>query len=208
MTSKTYQISPWGVAQYPWLTKADTKFDDGGVFKFDLVLGGADAIKFKEEVDSEAAKALERYFETDEGKKVAPKLRKEWKAYSPLKVDTDDQEGDPTGYVVFKFKQKQTLRLKDGTTKLVKIGVKDASGKKEVTKPVFGGSELRAMFTFRDIVMKADKQVGVQLAFAQVQVRKLAEPQGQGFEEAEGYHDEGHEDQSAPDQNQAPGGDY
>lgn len=172
-----YQVSPFGEAIHPWLSKADTKFNEGGVFKSGLSVGGPEAIAFQAKVDAAIVEALARFWESDEGKKVPPKEKKLWKAYNPYKVDTDDND-NPTGYIVFQFKQNQTLKLRDGTVKLVKIGIKDASGKKDQLAPVFGGSEIRLMFTFRDVLLKKDKTVGVQLAFAQVQVRKLAASSG------------------------------
>jgi len=206
--STTYHTSPFGIAQHPWLNKADTKYNADGVFKVSLVIGGSEAQAFKDQLDAEAKAALERFWESDEGKKVAAKDRKSWKVYAPYVADTDD-EGNETGYFVFRFKQNQKLKLKDGTTKVLKIGIKDASGKKEVAKPIFGGTELRVMYTLRDIVMKSDKQVGVQLAFGQVQVRKLADTQAGGsFEEVEGYHEADEDGSSASSPATDSGGDY
>ena len=35
--------TPTGVAQYPWLSKADTKWNEEGEFKTNLILSEADA---------------------------------------------------------------------------------------------------------------------------------------------------------------------
>ena len=205
MTKTLYQNSPFGIASaYPWLTKADTKYNDNGVYKVGLVLSGEEAQAFKAKVDTASEASLERYFEAEEakGKKVTPALRKQWKVYHPYSVEEDDA-GNPTGYIEFRFKQNAKIKLKDGTVKDVKIAVMDASGKKEVKRPVFGGSELRIMFTFRDIVMVTAKEVGVQLAFGRVQVKTLAENSGgggNGFDAVEGYTegDEGHDEGEQP----------
>ena len=195
--STTYQNSPFGIAQpVPWLNKADTKYNDDGVFKVKLAIGGPEALAFKEQTDEAAAAALANYFETHaDGKKLKPGERKAWKVYVPYAEEKDDTTGEPTGYIVFTFKQNQKLKLKDGSIKVIKIAVMDSTGKKEVTRPVFTGSELRVQFSFRDIVMKSDKEVGVQLAFGRVQVKKLAESGaggGGGFDAVDdGYVEEG-----------------
>lgn len=186
MSKTLYQNTPFGIAsEFPWLTKADTKYNANGVYKLGLVLSGKEAEELAARVDVASQASLERYFEE---KKMAPKDRKAWKTYKPYTRETDDA-GDPTGYIVFRFKQNAKIKLKDGTVKDVKISVKDASGRKEVTKPVFGGSELRVMYTFRDIVMVTSREVGVQMAFGSVQVRKLSESTGGagGFDAVEGY---------------------
>ena len=186
-TKSIYQNTPFGIATgFPWLTKADTKYNEQGVFKCNLTLGGPEAQALKAKVDTACAAALERYFEE---KKLDAKTRKGWKVYRPYTEDTDDA-GAPTGYIEFRFKQNAVLKLKDGTTKKVKIAVMDATNKKEVTRPVFGGSELRIQFTMRDIVMTSAREVGIQLAFGRVQVKKLAESGtggANGFDAVEGY---------------------
>lgn len=203
--AKQYKFSPFGIAVHPWVSKPDTKFNTDGVFKLGLTLSGADAQRFKEEVDAEAEAAFARYFETDEGKKVSPKDRKAWSIYYPYKEETDDSD-NPTGYITFDFKQNAKIKLKDGTTKDIQIGIKDAKNK-DVHKPVFGGSELRTMFTFRDIPMKSLKQAGVRLDFAQVQVIKLASSSGPGFGEVEGGYTEEDQEHSSNESGDA-GGDY
>ena len=37
-------ITPSGIAQYPWLTTADTKFSETGEFKTNLILSKKDAL--------------------------------------------------------------------------------------------------------------------------------------------------------------------
>ena len=36
--------TPKGIAQYPWLSKPDTKFNEEGVYKVDLIIPKSDAI--------------------------------------------------------------------------------------------------------------------------------------------------------------------
>jgi hypothetical protein len=212
--SNTYYNSPFGIAVHPWINKADTKFNADGVFKLGLALGGEEAVSLKQRIDEEAEAAIERYWETKDGSKVLPKDRKHWKAYVPYTVEEDDA-GNPTGFIEFKFKQNQKLKLKDGSTKVLTISIVDSSGDKKVRKPVYGGTELRVRYTMRDVVIKTDKKIGVQLAFNQVQVRKLAEQTqgGGGFDAVDGYVEddeafEGNENGAAGDAPSASTGDY
>lgn len=211
MSSNTvYYTSPFGTANHPWLNKADTKFNLDGVFKLGLVLSGAEAQAMKERVDAASAAALERYFE--EKKITKPSDRKKWSTYVPYTAEEDDA-GNPTGFIEFKFKQNAKLKLKDGTVKELTISILDASGKKNIRKPVFGGSELRVNYTMRDIVMGTSFMVGVQLAFGRVQVKKLAEStMGGSFDAVEGYtegEDDADETQGGPTTpNTSTSGDY
>lgn len=188
--SKEYQLSPFGIATgYPWLNKPDTKFNTDGVYHVDLMIGGPEAQALKEKIDTAAQAAFDLFFEEGDGKKVPAKERKAWSLYVPYKEDTDDN-GNPTGYIVFDFKQNAKIKLRDGTTKDIQVGLKDAKNN-SVHKPIFGGSELRVMFTLRDIPMKSLKQVGVRMDMAQVQVKKLATSTGRNFGEIEdGYVEE------------------
>lgn len=188
--SKEYQLSPFGIATgYPWLNKPDTKFNADGVYHVDLMVSGEEAQTLKDKVDAAAQLAFDAYFEEGDGKKIPPKERKAWSVYVPYKEDTDDA-GNPTGYIVFDFKQNAKIKLKSGEVKDIMVSLKDAKNN-PVHKPVFGGSELRTMFAFRDIPMKSLKQVGVRMDLAQVQIKKLAASQGRNFGEIEdGYVEE------------------
>lgn len=185
--SKTvYQPSPFGIGQHLWCNKADTKFNDAGVFKAPVLMSGAKAQKFKEEVDAEA----QAYFE-EITSEMTPAERKKWSIYYPYE-ELEDDDGNKTGDIVFHFKQNATIRLKDGTTKAVKIGIQDSAGK-DMHKPLFFGTELRVMFAYRGIKMVSTKQAGVRLDFSMVQVLKLGKAGGgKGFGAVEGgYVDDG-----------------
>ena len=127
-------------------------------------------------------------FSEGEGKgaMMTPGERKKWTPYHPYTLE-ENEEGEPTGEITFHFKQNATIRLKDGTEKALTIGVYDHNSK-ELFKPVFGGSEARVRYSFRQIAMTSLKEVGTRLDFAMVQVRKLAKGNAQkGFGKVEGY---------------------
>ena len=84
-------VSPKGVAQYPWLTKADTKFTPDGVYKVDLQL------------------------EAEEAKPLQDKLKKLYKEHFPKGSGRMPFKVDDAGNVVFKFKTKKKPVLFDAS---------------------------------------------------------------------------------------------
>lgn len=149
-------------------------------------MSGAKAQKFKEEVDAQS-----QAFFDEITAEMTPGERKKWSVYYPYEV-LEDAEGNPTGDIVFHFKQNATIKLRDGTTKQVKIGIQDSAGK-DMHKPLFSGTELRTMFAYRAIKMVSTKQAGARLDFSMVQVLKLGNGSGgKGFGAVEGgYVDDG-----------------
>lgn len=194
MAKSKYYDSPFGIADHPHINKPDTKFNpDNPVFKLGLDVAGEEAEKLASKIDAEAQAAFNAFFEEGEGKSLTPAERKKFSVYLPYERLEDD-EGNPTGVIRFHFKQNQKLRLRDGTTKLIQIGLYDAAGN-EMDKLVRHGSEVRLRFSIRPIPMKSLKQVGSRLDFAMVQVRKLAEGGPRGFGAVDGYVDDGEREQ-------------
>lgn len=195
MSQRVYKDGPFGEAIHPHLMVADTKFNANGLFHLGLKVTGKAAEKYRAEVDEAAQAAFEDFFENGDGKDMKPADRKKWEVYVPYSVEEDD-EGNPTGAIIFDYKQNATIHLRDGTVKNVKIAIKDASGERDVAQDPGNGSILRVRFSMRPIPMKSLKQVGVRLDFAAVQVKEL-KPKGSGsggFSAVEGYE----EDNDAP----------
>jgi hypothetical protein len=183
--SKTYFQSPFGIAQHPWLSKADTKFNADGLFKTGLVMPpSSETEAFVDFVKAEAQKAFD-----EEAEKMTPAERKKYTLYCPVEEEQDDQ-GNPTGNWVAHFKQNALIKRRDGTEIVVKIGIKDASGKKDVRKPVYSGSELRVMYSPRLVKIASARQVGVRLDFASVQIKVLNSGGPRGFGAVDGYEEE------------------
>lgn len=200
MAKQVYKDSAFGIAVYPHINEADSKFNPTApTYKVDLRLKGEDAQRHKEEFDAAAQAAFDEFMaDPEKGGKLKPKDKAEWKVFRPYEEETDDKgdplPGDP---ILFGFRQNKNIKLRDGTTKVVEIGIYDAEGN-EMHKLVRGGSEIRVRYALRPITMTSLKKVGVRADFAMVQVRKLSEGStGGGFGKVEGYVDDGeHEDQT------------
>lgn len=191
-----YQDSPFGTGKFLHVNKADKgipgKFESAPTFKVDLSLFDDEALTFKELVDVEAERAFEEFKQSEAYEKLKPKDKRELGVYYPYE-EVEDDEGNKTGEIIFHFRQNERIKLKDGTFKVIKIGLYDAKGK-EFNKIVRSGSELRVRFSFRAIkAPSTPPKYGVRLDFMGIQVRKLATGAGggMGFGAVDGYEDDG-----------------
>lgn len=195
MAKTKYYDSEFGVMDYPHLNKADSKFNpESPVFKVGLVLTGEEAQRQKAKVDAAVDAAFDDFMnDPEQGGKIAPKERAKWSKHYPY-----EEMEDEAGTINFSFKQNEKLRLKDGTTKTITIGLYDAAGTElPEGRWVKHGSEGRIRYSMRPIKITTAKEFGIRLDFAMVQVTKLSEGGGQkGFGAVEGYEDDG----SAPDE--------
>lgn len=211
MSQRLYKDSPFGEAIHPHLLVADTKFNTNGLFHVNLKVDARtpEGARIKAEIDEDAQAAFDAFMASDEGQKLKPAERAKWAVYKPYEEEEDD-DGNPTGYIIIDFKQNATIRMRDGNTKMVEMAIADAAGKR-MRKEVGNGSVIRVRYSPRDIPMKSLKQVGIRLDFAAVQVRDYvpAKGGGTGFGAVEGYEDDGTEDETkAPAQGPADGTDY
>ncbi len=175
-----YKVSPIGTFVHPWVTKPDTKYNADGLYHTGLRVEGPEAEAFKEEV-----KALSDAFHEEHTKEMKKGERDKWSVYYPFEEEVDD-DGAPTGAVIFQFKQNAIIKLRDGAKKSVKIGVRNAND--QATKEnIFGGDKGRVMWSSRGIPISSAKQAGVRLDFAMVQlVAKGERTGGGGFGKVEG----------------------
>jgi len=125
--------TPMGIAIYPWLIKADTKFNPLGEYKVSLSLSEKDAEPIKKDIDKciEEARSL-----VPEGKKV--------KESDPPYFNETDDDGQDTGNVVFKFKMKAKIQTKDNRTLTMSPKIFDSQG--TIMKPeedIWGGSKMK-----------------------------------------------------------------
>jgi hypothetical protein len=190
-------VTPAGTASFPYITKADFKFNAGGVFKVRLLLDpDEDGTK---KLIAKIESALDEAY--DDFTTEQPKLKKlKYAKESPVSPDLDD-DGEETGKIAIKFSQKRLIEYKDrqsGEQKSFEatVPVYDAKGGK-VTKAVYGGSVIKVCFEIVPYCMASTKKIGVSLRLIAVQVINLVTGSGDraadhyGFGEEDGYVDEG-----------------
>lgn len=189
-------LSTRGVAVHPHLNVADTKFG-APVFKTNLKLPAADAAPMVAKIDayldrlSKADSTILELLQADSATKLqaAIKAKKAKVSELPYIIETDD-EGNETGFVIFKFKKNGSFKNKKGETVMTSLPMFDAK-KQTVKSPVWGGSELKVAGFFMPWV-SAKAEYGVKLAMDAVQVLLLRQGGGgnadaYGFGEEEGF---------------------
>ena len=179
----TRVVSGVGVSQYAWLTQPDTRFDEIGHYKTNLILSGEDAEKLKAAIETEMKKSVALAKEKAKGKSIKT-------APAPYEDDTDDN-GEPTGSTVFKFKTKAQITTKDGKIIPNRVAIFDSKGTPMTDCNVWSGSEMKVS---AELVPYYTAMVGagVSMRLRAVQITKLVEggngnAKGYGFDEEEGY---------------------
>lgn len=168
--------TPKGIAQYPKLNKADTKFDPEGAYKVTLAL------------------------DADEAKPLLTKLNKIWEDHTgkkpkvsdnPMyKFEEDEDSGERTGRVLVKCKSKnKTLRNGDFWDR--KPLIFDAKGNRLTEPPAIGGGSVLKLFLEIYAWQTPDGKKGVSLQPVKVQLIELVEYTGNDdsnpFDEEEGF---------------------
>ena len=176
-------VSPVGVSQYAWLTTPDTRFDETGHYKTNLILKAKDALSLKTQIDGEIKKSLTLAKEKAKGKAIK-------QANSPYEDELVD--GKPSGNVIFKFKTKAQIITKDGKVIPNRVALFDSMGKPMIDANVWSGSEMKVSAELIPYYT-AMAGAGVSMRLRAVQVTKLVEggssnAKGYGFDKVEdGY---------------------
>lgn len=161
-------VTPKGVAKYPWLTKADTKFNPDGVYKTDLLLSSEEAKPLAAKIKDMFAK----HFPKGKGK-------------MPYFKELDDQEKE-TGNIVFRFKTKN------------KPALFDSDGKPLHNINVFGGSQIKVSATAAPYSAAGNNGITLYLNAVQIielVSGSGGDSGGFGFTAEEGYKHSGETDQ-------------
>ena len=117
--------TPQGVAQYPWLSKPDTKFSEEGDYKVNLIIAKEDALPTLKLINQVYAENYEKEVKKAKGAEIK-------KAPPPFSEELDDA-GQPTGNIILKFKSKAAY----------KPAIFDAKGIPMIDSNIWGGSELK-----------------------------------------------------------------
>ena len=176
----TKVVTPKGIAQYPWLHAPDTKFSEVGDYRTNLIISKDEAKDLISKIDTVIEEAVTLGKEKSKGKQV--------KQADPPYFDEVDDDGNPTGNVIFKFKCKAKITTKTGETFPNKPVVVDAKGKPVQNVNIWGGSEIKVS---AELIPYFTSMVGagVSMRLKAAQVLKLVEGNNSsfGFKEEEGY---------------------
>lgn len=173
-------VTPAGIAQYPYLTKPDTKFNPDGEYKLKLEIPGEAAQDLVTFLDEQQEAAVAKAKKENPGKKIK-------EGNSPYEVDDD------TGKVVVNFKLKAKVTPKSGDPFEQRPAIFDAKGKPlQADAKIGGGSKVKVAYELVPYYT-AIAGAGLSLRLKAVQVIKLVEYSGGasadafGFGEEDGY---------------------
>jgi len=193
------EVSPAGLAYYPYLNQSDTKFNANGVYHVKLTMDIDDpkVAAFIEKIDGWHKKAMDDEVAAmlDSGKvKTEAAARKKLKAGDIPYAFIEDDDGEDTNLVRVHFKRSHRVpnKKKPGEFYVFSITAFDAARNVLENPPsVYSGSELKVRFE-PNLWCNAKKECGVQLRMDAYQIIKLVTGGGatedpDGFEEEEGY---------------------
>lgn len=172
-------VTPAGIAQYPYLSKPDTKFNPDGEYKLKLEIPGDAAQDIVTFLDEQIELAQAKAKKENPGKKIK-------EGSSPYEVNED------TGKVAVSFKLKAKVTPKNGDPFEQKPAIFDAKGKPLQDAKVGGGSKVKVAYELVPYYT-AIAGAGVSLRLKAVQVIDLVEYSGGagadafGFGEEDGY---------------------
>ena len=176
-------VSPVGVSQYAWLTTPDTRFDETGHYKTNLIINGKEAQSLKTQIDAEIKKSVALAKEKAKGKAIKE---------APRPYEDELIDGKASGNVIFKFKTKAKIIAKDGKVIPNRVALFDSAGKPMIDANVWSGSEMKVSAELIPYYT-AMAGAGVSMRLRAVQVTKLVEggssnAKGYGFEKVkDGY---------------------
>lgn len=172
--------TPAGIAQYPYLTKPDTKFNPDGEYRLKLEIPGAAAQDIVTFLDEQHEASIAKAKKENPGKKI-----KEGSA--SYEVDDD------SGKVTVSFKLKAKVTPKNGEPFEQRPAIFDAKGKPiQGEAKIGGGSKVKVAYELVPYYT-AIAGAGVSLRLKAVQVIDLVEFSGgasadsYGFGEEDGY---------------------
>lgn len=162
------------VSGFTAIQKPATNFVKTGMFETQLAFEAeaiADLVETLEEIRDKKFLQIQ---------KDNPKVKKVLSKADVTTPEMDD-EGDETGRVILKFRQKALIELENGDSFKKTIMLVDARGKRITKKVKIGaGSVGKASFEAIPYYNAKDKVVGVTLRFVGFQLIKLVEFEGGG----------------------------
>lgn len=166
-----------GIASYVHLNEPDTKFKSDGEYSVQLVVEEEEADRIRELVMAAVDAEFERLQKGDE---IKPAKKKKMKKETKAVVEQEDEEGDPTGKFVLKFKTNATyVDRETKETKQKTIEMRDSVGRR-TKQVIWGGSTLRVRFTVSAFYSSSSDTVWGSLRLSGVQIVDLVGPSADG----------------------------
>jgi hypothetical protein len=176
-------FTPIGPFKYAHLNKPDTRYKDEGEYSVVVAL----------DKDTKETKAFIKNMQTlvDEQKEAAeegwdnatPKQKAAWKKKGikapvivPFYDEELDDEGDPTGRILVRFKTRASFTDKDGKTTKKVVPLVDGLGQIIPAKKrplVYAGTEGRVAFGYGTVFIAKDAETYLTFYLNQVQITKL-----------------------------------
>lgn len=178
-------VTPQGTASFPYLNTPDTKFNDAGEYKVDLIVPEADAKEFTSKIEEMTEAHWNEVYN-----QAKAKDKKRLSKHYPYEEVLDEETEEPTGKIKIKCKCNATLTKDDGTVVNLAPKLFDKYGKEVPdNKLVRYGSTIRCNVECVPYKVDSSGQVGISLRLKAVQVLKFqeggtAENYGFGVEEA------------------------
>lgn len=185
-TKNPRYTTPAGIAQYPYLTKPDTKFNPDGEYKISVEIPGAAAQDIVTFLDEQFAASVAKAKKENPGKKIK-------------EGDVPYSVNDDTGKVTVRFKLKAKVTPKQGDPFEQRPALFDAKGKPiGADAKIGGGSKVKVAYELVPYYT-AIAGAGVSLRLKAVQVIDLVEFSGGASSEAYGFgEEEGYEAEDTP----------
>ena len=172
-------VTPAGIAQYPYLTKPDTKFNPDGEYKLSLQVPTEESTSLIAFLDEQLAESIAKAKKENPGKKIK-------EGTAGYEVDEE------TGNTTFRFKLKAKVNMKSGDSFEQRPALFDSKGKPlDSSVNIAGGSKVKVSYEILPYYT-AIAGAGLSLRVRAVQVIDLVEFSGGGagafgFGEEEGY---------------------
>lgn len=155
--------TPVGELVYPWITKADTRYDPEGVFQTKLLMPLPNA----QDLIAKLEKALHDFIATlDTTKQQTYRV-------NDVFEEERSEDGELTGNVLFKVKLKAHVTPREGDAFSQQPVVVMADDGSAVTSPVYGGTMAKLKGQIVPYTNAAQKVAGVTLRLRAVQVHEL-----------------------------------
>lgn len=174
--------TPRGVAMWAKVTEPDTKFKTEGEYSIKLRLRGADAEKFKSQVDAaiaESQAAFSQELSEAKAKEKNPKKRSEIKDLADPPYIEVYENDLPTGDIEFKFSMKASgVSPKTGKEWARKPLIFDSLGQRLDKPPIVGNGSIVRVSCTTNGWFTAKLGIGVSLRLEAVQIVNLREGYG------------------------------